>query len=206
MKKTKERIIETALRLFNQHGVSTVTTRKIADAMGIRHGNLTYHYLKKEQMIEVLYEQMFAEMEGRIASPKPVSLQFLQQLFTYYYQFQYRYRFFFLDLVEITRTYPDLAKRHLETQKKRVSEGRMLLHALVHEQLLKPEEPTGNYDHLSHLIWFVNNFWMSQQWVFGQKPEPKDVQATLRTIWQLLKPYFTEKGLKEYELLIVNSG
>jgi len=201
MNNTKERIINTALKLFNQDGVVKTTTRKIAEEMGIRHGNLTYHYLKKEQMIEVLYDRMFGEMEERIQAPTKVSLQFLQNLLTFYYQFQYRYRFFFLDIVEITRLYPEIAQRHLNTQKKRVSETRILLEMCVKESLLEPERRPGSYDRIAQMIWFINTFWMSQQWVFGQQPTPKDAQATLQMIWQLLMPYFTDKAWVEYENL-----
>ncbi|OJJ22404.1 hypothetical protein BKI52_06905 [marine bacterium AO1-C] len=198
---TKERIINTALKLFNQNGVVKTTTRKIAEEMGIRHGNLTYHYLKKEQMIEVLYDQMFNEMEERVQVPSKVSLQFIQNLLNFSYQFQYRYRFFFLDIVEITRLYPDIAQRHLHTQKKRVTETRGLLQMCVKESLLTPEKVPGSYDQIAQMIWFINTFWMSQQWVFGQTPTPKDAQATLHMIWQLLMPYFTEKGWTAYKSL-----
>lgn len=201
MNNTKERIIATALRLFNQHGVVKVTTRKIAEAMGIKHGNLTYHYLKKGQMIEVIYEQMFKEMENRIKAPKELNITFLHRLFTYYYQFQYRYRFFFLDIVEITRTYPEIAQRHLQTQQKRVEENKVLMQVLVKQGFFNPTVLHEGNERLAHMIWFVNNFWMSQQWVFGQNPAPEDTKNTLQMVWQLLKPYFTEKAWKEYKTL-----
>lgn len=201
MSNIKELIITTALTLFNQNGVIKTAPRKIAEEMGISHGNLTYHYPKKEQMIQVLYDQMFGEMEGRIQAPTKVSLQFLQNLLNFYYQFQYRYRFFFLDIVEITRLYPDIAQRHLATQKKRVQETRMMLEMYVQEELLIPEKLTGSYDQIAHMIWFINNAWMGQQWVFGQKPEPKDSQTTMQMIWQLVIPYFTDKAWTEYKKL-----
>jgi len=201
MNNTKTRIIDTALKLFNKEGVVKTTTRKIAEEMGIRHGNLTYHYLKKEQIIEVLYDRMFGEMERRVQAPVEINLQFMQNLLNFSYQFQYRYRFFFLDIVEITRLYPEIAQRHLSTQKKRVAETRALLGMCVNESLLTPEKKSGSYDQIAHMIWFINTFWMSQQWIFGQQPTPQDAQATLQMIWQLLMPYFTEKGWLEYENL-----
>lgn len=201
MSNTKERIIATALRLFNQHGVVKVTTRKIAEAMDIRHGNLTYHYLKKGQIIEVIYEQMFEEMENRIKSPKELNIRFLHRLFTYYYQFQYRYRFFFLDVVEITRSYPQIAERHLQTQQKRIEEGKVLIQLLVKEGLCHAKILQEDYGLLARMMWFVNNFWMSQQWIFGQSPAPDDAKKTLQMIWQLIKPYFTEKAWEEYKTL-----
>ncbi len=204
MSTTKERIISTALRVFNENGVTKTTTRKIAEEMEITHGNLTYHYLKKSQIIEVLYEQMFAEMEAHMQPLAKTSLQFLQNTLQFYYQFQYRYRFFFLDIVEITRLYPTIAQRHLVTQQKREQEACQLLDLLVQEGLLIPPKTDQDHRHLAHLIWFINNFWMGQQWVFGQKPSPKDAQATSRMIWQLLMPYFTEKAWKEYTILEKN--
>ena len=37
---TKEKIIDTALQLFNKQGIDPVTTRHIAKEMNISHGNL----------------------------------------------------------------------------------------------------------------------------------------------------------------------
>src|SRR5208337_297435 len=50
-RRTGERILETALAMFNQFGKPTVTTPSIAFEMGISPGNLHYHYHSKEAIV-----------------------------------------------------------------------------------------------------------------------------------------------------------
>ena len=40
--KTRDKIIEQAIELFNDKGAANVTSRHIAEAMDISHGNLCY--------------------------------------------------------------------------------------------------------------------------------------------------------------------
>ena len=53
-KNRKEEILKTAQKLFHEKGYNHVSLRDIADALHISVGNLTYHYNKKEQLIEAI--------------------------------------------------------------------------------------------------------------------------------------------------------
>ncbi|WP_309676508.1 TetR/AcrR family transcriptional regulator, partial [Pseudomonas sp.] len=49
--KTRDRILECALQLFNQKGEPNVSTMEVANEMGISPGNLYYHFHGKEPLI-----------------------------------------------------------------------------------------------------------------------------------------------------------
>jgi len=46
MQHTKQKIVNTTIRLFNESGFANVSLPHIAKAMGISLGNLTYHFPK----------------------------------------------------------------------------------------------------------------------------------------------------------------
>lgn len=71
--RTRQRILEGSLRLFNEQGEANITTGMIAAALGMSPGNLYYHFRNKEEIVERLFRQ-FAErmdVEPDIAAEAP---------------------------------------------------------------------------------------------------------------------------------------
>ena len=56
-RRTAERILETALELFNRFGEPNVSTTAISAAMGISPGNLYYHYPAKDELVNALFQR-----------------------------------------------------------------------------------------------------------------------------------------------------
>lgn len=112
-RRTRERILATALALLNRFGEPHVTTADIADEMNISPGNLYYHFRNKDDIIGELYGALDAALEPLLAGPSARSADvedlwlFLHLLFERMWQ----YRFFYRDLDEITSRNAKLASR-----------------------------------------------------------------------------------------------
>ena len=102
-RRTRERILEVALAMFNAQGEPNVTTNHIADELGISPGNLYYHYRNKDDIIG----QLFARYEQRIDDALVVPADRLPDLEDIWLQLHlvfecmWDYRFVHRDLVDI---------------------------------------------------------------------------------------------------------
>jgi len=103
--KTKERILQAALRQFNQSGTDKTTVRSIAEEVGISHGNLCSHFKNTDELIEALYLQLVDETAILIGSQETLhlTLETAWDLSWDTFQLLYRYRFLLLDFARIIR-------------------------------------------------------------------------------------------------------
>lgn len=62
--KTREVIVETALRLFRERGYEATTMRAIAAEAGVSVGNAYYYFSSKEILVQAYYDRAQAEHEA----------------------------------------------------------------------------------------------------------------------------------------------
>lgn len=102
-RRTRERILELSLRLFNEQGEPQVTTSAIADEMNISPGNLYYHFRNKDDIVNALFEQYEREIDEllRLPGERPADVEdawlFLHLLF----ETIWRHRFVYRDLSDL---------------------------------------------------------------------------------------------------------
>jgi AcrR family transcriptional regulator len=110
--KTRDRILECALKLFNQEGEPNVSTLQIANELEISPGNLYYHFHGKEPLVLELFERFQAEMAPLLNPPADVQLDvddywlFLNLIVERLALF----RFLFQDLSNLAGRLPKLAR------------------------------------------------------------------------------------------------
>lgn len=109
--KTRERILETTLQLFNERGEPNVSTLEIANELGISPGNLYYHFHGKEPLILELFEQFQATLSTLLAPPAEADLD-AQDYWLFLHliaEGMSAYRFLFQDLSHLSGRLPKLA-------------------------------------------------------------------------------------------------
>jgi AcrR family transcriptional regulator len=78
---TRDRILETALRLYSERGTARVSMRELADASGVTVPGLYYHFASKAELIQALYRARgfgtFEEVER--PAPGPVGARIVEQ-------------------------------------------------------------------------------------------------------------------------------
>ena len=112
-RRTRERILETALALLNAVGEPHVTTADIADEMNISPGNLYYHFRNKDDIIGELFARFDAAVAPLLAGPsaRAADVEDLWLFVHVLFERMWEYRFFYRDLDEITSRDAALAAR-----------------------------------------------------------------------------------------------
>jgi AcrR family transcriptional regulator len=102
-RRTRERILETSLALFNRSGAPNVTTADIADEMNISPGNLYYHFRNKDEIVGELFAAYEARVLPLLATParRHADVEDLWLLLHLLFEHMWAYRFVYRDLDEL---------------------------------------------------------------------------------------------------------
>lgn len=196
---TKEKIINVSVELFNERGIWPVTLRDIAEKIGISIGNLAYHFKNKDYIIEEIFRRMEAERQQRLSEVQLIpSFDNANRQTLAILNISYKYRFFFLDTPDILRAYPGIAAQYRVQVEENIRYIRAILDYSVGTGNLVAEPFPHCYDRLSETVWSVIQFWLLKEAIRGRRNvNPEDARATM---WSLVSPYLTEKGLKNFPL------
>jgi len=168
-RRTRERILELSLRLFNDFGEPNVNTTLIAEEMNISPGNLYYHFKNKDDIINCVFQQFEREIDRLLALPSERQPNvedawlFLHVLF----ELIWKYRFFYRDLNNLlanNRTL-ELKFKQLLTQKVHVARGLCEGLARAGELQAAPRE----IEALATNMVVVATYWLSYSYVLDPR-------------------------------------
>ena len=129
--------------------------RDIANDAGISKGNLTYHFSKKEEIMEAL----ISEGKDTFPSGIPGTLEELDEAFLDMQQAVQQNLYFFLYHAQLAQTSPKICQkqsaRYEEVQKK----FQTAFHLLHSAGLLRDESFPGEYNHTIDLLHMSAIYW-----------------------------------------------
>ena len=201
MAKNKEKILTASLKLFNQNGMVNVRLQQIADEALVSVGNLAYHYSNKEAILSSLYEELKKKQNALLAEYRIVPLfDNINRLIHHTFQLQQEYIFFYLDTLEIVRAYPLVGEAHLKHIDSQVNQLKVILDFNASRGAFVKEPMDGVFDQLALQIWMTMDLWLTQQAI--RTDQNLDAQIYKNAVWNLLIPYFTDMGRREYEQML----
>jgi AcrR family transcriptional regulator len=169
-RRTRARILETSLALFNRFGEPHITTADIADEMNISPGNLYYHFRNKDDIIGELYAAYEAAVLPLLTVPDdpPPGVEDLWFLLHVLFERMREYRFLYRDLDEITSRNRKLASRFAGLSQRGERTVIELCRGLVRSgQMQATEREIGA---VAANVALVSTYWMSWQRVTGLRP------------------------------------
>jgi len=194
LKKTRDKIISTAIQEFNAHGYAAVNLRELSVIIGVSRGNLTYHFKDKETLLEAIVNEMWdnisAEMSKTLELP---SFENMRNRTRLYYEFQKRYAFIFLDIH--VQSHPAIHERFKQMIEDTIENYMQMIALGIQLGTVKAEEIPGTYKSLVHAVWMTSFYRLAQQHTRGISED----EDTEMLIWGLVLPHLTKKGVKAFK-------
>jgi AcrR family transcriptional regulator len=199
-RRTRERILETALQLFNDFGEPNVTTTVIADEMGISPGNLYYHFHSKDEIVNSIFADYEKEIEALLLAPgnRPNGAEDIWLFLHLLFETIWKFRFFYRDINDLlTRN------RLVETHFQRILEHQEATAVNVCEGLAASGELTagaGEIRALATNMSVVATFWLSFEHARRPRGEP-DIGRGVYQVISLAAPYLQGEARQLLERL-----
>jgi AcrR family transcriptional regulator len=206
-RRTRERILELSLRLFNEFGEPNITTTVIAEELNISPGNLYYHFRNKDDIVNSIFAQFEGEIvrmlsvpAGRRSGMEDVWL-YLRQMF----ELVWNYRFFYRDLNDLLSR-----NRTLELQFKAILDHKHKIARQLCEDLRSEGSLEASDQQIAAMatnMVVVATYWLSYEYVrnprkYSEQPSIDD--ALGRGCYQVLSmvaPYLRGDRRQAFEQL-----
>jgi AcrR family transcriptional regulator len=198
--KTRDKIIQASIELFNEQGERNVTTNHIAAHLAISPGNLYYHFRNKEDIILSIYEEYARSLLLETLPKVSADLKPLDSLVLYMdsvFQTTMKFRFFYSNLPVLLDKNPVLREKYVEVQQSISERVSQLLISLRSSDFID-----FNDDELADIVSIlrlINTFWVSfhqTQTIVNEVNDSVFYQGVLK-ILVILRPYTKIQAMSE---------
>lgn len=192
----KQDIMDMARKLFSEKGFQDTYMRDIAAALNISVGNLTYHYKKKEDLIEAILLQDHQKYQ----KPELLhTLADLNQLLRKSTDQRSRRPYYYRHYVQLAQLCPAIYEMQVSVLKDLSDVLAGSFQNFVVNGLLKPEL-TQEYSNIINAIMTLMVYGLPD---FCRMREADESTLLLNCVWSIIIPCLTEQGQKEYAMLNV---
>lgn len=198
--KTRDKIIQASITLFNEQGERNVTTNHIAAHLSISPGNLYYHFRNKEDIILSIYDEyassLLLDTIPTVSSevrPLDTIIQYMDAVF----QMMMKFRFFYSNLPVLLDKNPSLREKYVEVQLSVAERVSQLLISLKNAGVVDFNDE--DLADIVSILRLINTFWLSFYQTQNIVTEINDAvfyQGVLK-ILVILKPYTTEAAMPD---------
>ena len=193
---TRDKILNTALALFNEQGTGAVSTNHIAAATEISPGNLYYHFRNKEDIIRALFERLFTEWDQAFQLPadRAPELADFEGLIVQNYQLIWAYRFAYREMTVLLHNDPDLRVRYQAMRRRGYAGFAELIDAFAAAGVLTRPESAQEQMALTELCWRVSEQWPINLELSGRAFDAAGIQAGVALMRHIFQPYLIRRN------------
>ena len=188
-RRTRERILETSVRLFNEFGEPNVTTTIISEQLNISPGNLYYHFRNKDDIVDSIFVQFEGEINRMLSVPadRRPTIRDVWLYLHLMFELVWRYRFFYRDLSDLLSRNRKLELQFKQIYKHKVLVARQLCDGLRGDGALKASD--REIEALASNMVVVASYWLSYEYVLNPRRYTEQqvmADALMRGCYQVL--------------------
>jgi AcrR family transcriptional regulator len=192
--KTRDRILDISLAMFNERGEPNVTTNHIADELEISPGNLYYHFRNKDDIVEHLFARYEARIDQVLVPPED-RLPTLEDIWLQLhlaFEVMWEYRFILRDLVDLTSRNRKLRMHFARILKRASASATEVLQGLVRAEIMRASR--SEVEATANNILLIATFWMNFNVVRGGGTEKtaEDLTQGIYQVMMLIAPFLRD--------------
>lgn len=189
-KKTRDRILETSLALFNRDGEPNVTTVDIANELDISPGNLYYHFHGKDELVGELFARFHAE--SLLILREPQSRRLALDEYGYYlvvvFEHIHAWRFLYRHLSLVMQRYESIQRPFRRLIRMKLEAARTICLQLREAGLLQADDE--RIELLARAIALTLTHWLDFEHLLDGNPEDEpSVYGGVLQVAALIAPY-----------------
>jgi AcrR family transcriptional regulator len=198
--KTRDKIIQASIALFNEQGERNVTTNHIAAHLAISPGNLYYHFRNKEDIILSIYEEYARSLLLETLPTVSDDVKPLDSLILYMdsvFQTTMKFRFFYSNLPVLLDKDSSLREKYVEVQQSIAERVSQLLLSLRTANIINFSD--DELVDIVSILRLINTFWVSfyqTQTIVNEVNDSVFYQGVLK-ILVILRPYTQSHALAD---------
>jgi AcrR family transcriptional regulator len=192
-KKTRERILDTSLALFNRDGEPNVTTVDIANELDISPGNLYYHFHGKDELVGELFARFHAE--SLLILREPQTRRLAVEEYGYYlvvvFEHIHAWRFLYRDIALILQRYEAIQRPFRRLIRMKQEAARTTCLQLREAGMLQTDD--ARIELLARSIALTLTHWLDfEQLLDGNPQDERSVYGGVLQVAALIAPYLGE--------------
>ena len=192
---TKTKILDTAVVMLNERGLSNVKLRDVSQALQISIGNLTYHYPKWENLIDDIFGQFQADI-NHLYDFFPRDISEIVDYIELIYEIQIKYAFLFSNFYIFFQQFPKYKATEEDFFISRMKTMRDALERLIEKNYLYPAGCEHNYDMLVKNTWLILSGWYGFSMIFKDTKYAITKEEFFLSIWNMYVYHLTDAGKK----------
>lgn len=194
----KDEILEIARKMFLEKTFDEVVMRDIAKKLDISVGNLTYHFKKKEDLLEAVVIDMFSRYKPQLPYK---TLEELDAWITVLEKKGTEDTFYFKDFARLAQLGQKVQHIQKEVFKGNMQFWHRTLETFCKSGLIQQEGFDGQHEAFIHNFYLIKARWSEQNLIeVGLGAHKTGLRFR---VWALIFPMLTEKGRQVFKKKII---